>query len=39
MLLANVLVASKILSHFPANAILRKHSAPKAKQVFYIFYI
>jgi exosome complex exonuclease DIS3/RRP44 len=29
MLLANVSVSEKILSHFPAVSILRKHSTPK----------
>ena len=36
MLLANVSVAEKIINHFPSNSILRKHSSPKQKQVFYL---
>lgn len=31
MLLANVSVAEKILSRFPAISILRRHSSPKPK--------
>ncbi len=33
MLLANVAVAEKIVSHFPSISILRKHSSPKPKQM------
>ena len=33
MLLANVSVAEKIFSHFPANAVLRRHTSPKPKQI------
>ena len=33
MLLANVAVAEKIVTHFPSNSVLRKHSSPKAIQV------
>ena len=33
MLLANVAVAQKIIQHFPANSVLRKHSSPKPKLV------
>ena len=33
MLLANVAVAEKIVTHFPSVSILRKHSTPKPKQV------
>ena len=31
MLLANISVAEKILSRFPAISVLRRHSEPKAK--------
>ncbi len=37
MLLANVAVAEKIVTHFPSNSVLRKHTAPKAIQVFFYF--
>lgn len=33
MLLANVAVAEKIVSHYPSNSVLRKHSTPKMIQV------
>lgn len=33
MLLANVAVAEKIVTHFPSNSVLRKHSSPKAIQI------
>lgn len=33
MLLANIAVAEKIVTHFPSCSILRKHSQPKAKMV------
>lgn len=34
MLLANVSVAEKIVTHFPSNAVLRKHTSPKPIQVY-----
>jgi len=37
MLLANVAVAEKIVTHFPSNSVLRKHSSPKAIQVINLF--
>jgi exosome complex exonuclease DIS3/RRP44 len=33
MLLANITVARKIVSNFPASAILRKHSSPKPEMI------
>lgn len=39
MLLANVAVAEKIVTHFPSNSVLRKHSSPKAIQVLFYFLI
>jgi exosome complex exonuclease DIS3/RRP44 len=33
MLLGNIYVAEKILTHFPSNSVLRKHSTPKPKQI------
>ncbi|KRX06611.1 Nucleic acid-binding, OB-fold [Pseudocohnilembus persalinus] len=33
MLLANVSVADKIVTHFPSISILRKHSQPKPKEI------
>lgn len=33
MLLANITVARKIVSHFPASGILRKHSSPKPEMI------
>lgn len=33
MLLANIYVAKKIVSHFPAYAVLRRHNSPKPKEI------
>jgi exosome complex exonuclease DIS3/RRP44 len=33
MLLANIAVAEKIVSHYPSFAILRRHPVPKEKEV------
>jgi exosome complex exonuclease DIS3/RRP44 len=33
MLLANIYVAEQIHLHYPASAILRRHTQPKPKQI------
>jgi len=33
MLLANISVAEKILTHFPTSSVLRKHSSPKPNHI------
>ena len=33
MLLANIAVACKIVSHYPAYSVLRKHDSPKSKEL------
>jgi len=33
MLLANIAVATKILEHFPACSVLRRHTSPKANMI------
>jgi len=33
MLLANIYVAKKIVSHFPSYSVLRRHNSPKPKEI------
>jgi len=35
MLLANIAVAEKIVTHFPSCSVLRRHTQPKPKMVTY----
>lgn len=33
MLLANIYVAKKIVSHYPSYSVLRRHASPKPKEI------